>query len=607
MNRNQKVTTKIINAIIVAMIIAHPLLMRLYEYNTNLDNYPWMSSESGIVDIFLHCKMIFFIFCSAILTFLFVSYIYNAKTKIYLSKSTILLCFYIVLATASTLLSGYNQFSFSGIYEQFESYWCLLGYVIVVIVLYIVVSRSDQYVIYTKAFLIGAFCIGIVGLSQYIGYDLNMTTVVKHLFVPAGYSSEIQSAVSRGRVYATLYNPDYVGLYVALLIPILLTAFRILNHYAWRALAITDIILLAVCAVGANVSSGMIGVCVSVMFYIIGNAKRLFANKKRCILSLGLIVLAIVGVWGLMRFSSYLNENIFSKISGSATNESDASAEQLADLSTDHLTALNRVTETDEYVEFDYNGNIFRESISIKDGIAIIEFADEKGNALDVNYDEATQYYTLNDKHYNGISSVTCNIENTYIGMITTIDGKDWTFAYGMGPENKVSYFYYNGYGKIDKNIDSESFIIPENQWGLFNGRGFIWAKTLAIIKHHLLLGTGADSFTLVFPHNDYLAMYKAGYENMIVSKPHNLYMQCATQTGMLSLICLMAFYLIYFVKNCIRIIREETAKDEKTLLKNAFWASTIGFLVCSLANDSTICVTPIFCIIMGLALSLDK
>lgn len=612
MEKNENTVIKLTIYVIAIMIIITPLLLRLYEYDAGIYNYAWMSNDGTSIDIFLHCKMIFFIGCCTILAMLFLIRVFDGKTQITISKEFLFLGVYILLTVLSTFTSGYNQFSFSGMHEQFENFWCLLGYVLVVVVVYCTIKKMEHYIFLSKAFIVGAAFIGVIGVSQFFGVDIIMTDFVKRLFAPATYVENLHLTFDRGMVYTTLYNPDYVGLYVALLIPVLLASIETLKDIKWKVFAGADIIFLFISVIGAEALSGIIGVWASMIFYVLINCRRIIANKKALLLTGIAWILAALATVGLTKTSLYLRREVFpaESVIEQQTENSPATIaepEGVSDVVPSGQTLLNSFIETDEYVEFDYNGYVFREYIYVEDNTAKICFADTNGDLLDYSYDEETQYYTINDSRFQGITSVTCNINEEYIGFITTIDGKDWTFAYGMGPDEKVSYYYYTNFGKIDKSVISESLIIPESRWSMLSGRGFIWAKTFGLLKRHLILGTGADSFTLAFPHNDYAAMYKSGYyENMIISKPHCLYLQCATQTGVLSLICLLIFYLIYFVKSCKRAFTEKI--DYSTFaLQNAFLASTVGFLVSSLVNDSTICVTPIFCIIIGMALGIEK
>ena len=125
-------------------------------------------------------------------------------------------------------------------------------------------------------------------------------------------------------------------------------------------------------------------------------------------------------------------------------------------------------------------------------------------------------------------------------------------------------------------------------------------------MKHYLLLGSGADSFALVFPQSDYVSAYQGGYENMLITKPHCIYLQAAVQTGVLSLLLLLAFYL-WYAADCLKLYFLKQIPDDRTAFAVAIFSATTGFLVLSLINDSTICVTPVFCALLGIGLALNR
>ena len=82
------------------------------------------------------------------------------------------------------------------------------------------------------------------------------------------------------------------------------------------------------------------------------------------------------------------------------------------------------------------------------------------------------------------------------------------------------------------------------------------WSRTLPLLKDNILLGTGPDTFLLAFPNDDYVAMSNGGYATELITKPHNMYLQIAVQTGVLSLICFLVFYFWYFFSS-LRLYRK--------------------------------------------------
>ena len=82
----------------------------------------------------------------------------------------------------------------------------------------------------------------------------------------------------------------------------------------------------------------------------------------------------------------------------------------------------------------------------------------------------------------------------------------------------------------------------------LFSNRGYIWARTIPLLKDNIIVGSGPDTFVLEFPNYDYVNSAYVGFLNQIVTKPHNLYLQMAVQTGCVSAIAFIVFCLMYLV-----------------------------------------------------------
>lgn len=72
------------------------------------------------------------------------------------------------------------------------------------------------------------------------------------------------------------------------------------------------------------------------------------------------------------------------------------------------------------------------------------------------------------------------------------------------------------------------------------SGRGFIWSRSLPLLKRTLVWGVGPDVFPFVFPQRDYVGKINFGSPNILVDKPHNWFLQVALGTGFLSLAALL-------------------------------------------------------------------
>lgn len=137
----------------------------------------------------------------------------------------------------------------------------------------------------------------------------------------------------------------------------------------------------------------------------------------------------------------------------------------------------------------------------------------------------------------------------------------------------------------------------------LANGRGYIWNKTIAILKNYIILGSGADTFTIVYPNNDIVDKYNNGYDNMFITKPHNLYLQIAVQTGVISLICFLIFYLWYFISS-MHIYFTHKLDNLLAITGFSIMLGTMGYMISGLANDSTITISPLYWGLIGIGIN---
>ena len=97
----------------------------------------------------------------------------------------------------------------------------------------------------------------------------------------------------------------------------------------------------------------------------------------------------------------------------------------------------------------------------------------------------------------------------------------------------------------------------------------------------------------------------------MIYNRPHNWYLQMASETGVLSALLVLCFLLIYIVKMFrenaeeVHNNKESSATHTKTVLKYGCFAAIVAYLMISLANDSMVVVAPVFWTILGIGYAL--
>ncbi|MFR1908046.1 MAG: O-antigen ligase family protein [Clostridium neonatale] len=140
----------------------------------------------------------------------------------------------------------------------------------------------------------------------------------------------------------------------------------------------------------------------------------------------------------------------------------------------------------------------------------------------------------------------------------------------------------------------------------LGSARGYIWSRSIPLLKDNLILGKGPDTFVLEFPQNDLIGKYYA-YDtpNMTVDKPHNLYLQIALNNGLIALIAFLGIMLIYIVDSLkLYALKKEYGTSE--LFGAAISLGVIGYLLAGVFNDSVISVAPIFWILLGVGVAVN-
>ncbi|HVI42366.1 MAG TPA: hypothetical protein VM577_17060, partial [Anaerovoracaceae bacterium] len=129
------------------------------------------------------------------------------------------------------------------------------------------------------------------------------------------------------------------------------------------------------------------------------------------------------------------------------------------------------------------------------------------------------------------------------------------------------------------------------------------------MLKDTMILGHGADTYCIFFPHDDYVGKYNSGTFstniNIIVDKPHNMYFGATVGTGGISVLALLALWGIYLVQS-FNIYRREHFTSFTSYAGAGIFFGICGFLVSALVNDSTVSVMPMFYGLLGTGISIN-
>ena len=583
----KKVTEKHICLIPLAIwFVIIPIIVKVKFYANPLSDYEWYSSEEYLADFFLYYKSWAVTIIGALMLVLLCWQIGKMKRRDTLvntdTRIFIPIVIYLFLALVSSLFSDYGYFCVHGMPDQFETVWNLMAYVVAIFYCYYVVVYHDSDKPLVGMVIIGAALVAVICVLQYFKLD-----IYRLIYEGQGYSFTFEL----GTVYGPFYNINYVGCYTILFVPIFVMLLIACKNLLVRIASAVLIVGLMIAMIGAESTTAWIGLAgaagFAILFVLLKNVRR----QKLLWIPLAAIVVCFVAGCALMapRVSAYL--------AASDTQKTD----------------LENIFTRDDNVEIDYKGNQLHIQMLEQDDFIAFNLYDQDQANISYTYalseDESYYYYTVDDDRFSGftLTPVLLSEDPVVYGFMVQIDDKGWSFTNELSDDG--TYYYYTDLGKVVKLTEdtvSDSFEPLEHFASLANGRGYIWNKTIALLKNYIFLGSGADTYAVVFPNGDFVSKYNNGYDNLILSKPHNLYLQIAVQSGVLSLICFLVFYIWYFISSA-RLYFKQRLTTPLAAVGFAILLSTAAYMISGLANDSTITVAPLYWALMGIGIGVNR
>lgn len=567
--------------IIIALI---PLIVHQKICDTNLEELAWYSSETQINDFFLYYKSVALVLLTIVMAAILIFNAGKIKKKAEFPIFIIPLGIYGLMVILSMLFSENRELSLNGSIEQYESGVILLGYVIFAYYAYAMITSVQDVEFLIRCWAISMGVLSILGLTQVLNHDFFATNIGKHLITMKEYWGNLDSisfTMGAKRIYLTLYNPNYVGVYASLAIPVLAMLLIFTANKVWKAIYGVLILGMLICIVGSASKSAFFALAVVMILFLVFVRKKLLEHWKIS----GAFVIALVAVFF-----------IFDANTGHLYTNSLKNAIQAFSVKTEH--PLKSIKTEKEKVVINWNGNILNISCDPETYMVYVE--DQEGMPVAAETGEQN-LQTITDERFAGITVMPVMLGEQFAIQVA-VAGDNWYFAQILKDEVK-SYYFYNWYGKWDKIAQPDVANIPEN---ILSNRGFIWSRTIPLLKKYVIVGSGPDTFVQTFPGNDYVGMFNAGYKGSLMTKPHNMYLQIGVQTGVISLLAFLAFYIIYFVQS-LRIYIKNNLSTKEAQIGAAIFLGSIGYMIAGISNDSTITVSPIFWVLIGIGFWLNK
>ena len=557
-----------------------PLVMWGRILKLNLSQYAWFPNREEGMDFFLASKQA--VLCSAVLLMIILmGNMAVKKTILGVWKQNtkklwmfIPLGIYIAMSIVSTCCSDYRTFGFAGCMDNYESIWVVAGYGVTAVYGWTAIDSAKnpewarEHILTVLAVVLGI--VGLTGTLQTFGFDPLCTKAVSAL-VLHGRLAGMQITSIAEKAYATLYNPNYLGVMGVMTIPLLLAKALSAKTQLRKAVYAVPCVLMTVAFWGSGSKTGrvMLGVCLFV-FLLIYTKKIWF---KAVCLGAGLIGLAAVAVF-LAGISGKFEQKRNTVIQSICTNENNVEL---------------KCHDKEIVMAIDIYGSSMPEIVTVCDSEGIpYQMECDKDDVLHFA-DNLFPELTVTAVQYENYISIDLR-EEKQDGNI-----RHWYFT---NQTQDGTYQYVTVFGKTERIDSSEVRIFSPMQGreSSISGRGYIWSRSIPLLADYLVLGSGQDSFTLIFPNQDYLGKAAYDFENVLISRAHSLYLQIGIQSGGIALVAYIIFFAMLLVRLC---------KKRDNPLAAALFASILGYFLMGLTNDSSVTTTPIFFLLNALGLSL--
>lgn len=567
---------------IIFILAILPFIMRLYQYDTGLSVFKWFSDDDTKIDVFLFYKEVFFIIASVIILGLLLYKVIQDKMKLRFSFHLLPIFIYGLLALLSTLFSDYSSYGFTGIYEQFESIFVILGYCLLIYYAFLFIQSEDDVRFILKYLIISVLVMGVLGFTQYIGHDFIASELGTRLVMPSKFIGKLGLDFNFGpnRVYLTLYNPNYVGVYVALIVPLLNGLLITEKNRNRISLYVAALVGMLISLIGSKSKTSLLSLVFAFILVLYFFRKYIFRKTKLMISIISLCGVTIILLF-VLNFNTITNTfNTLFHITKSAPTLSDI--------------------KTDDTITLTYNENVLIINMESESNNLTIKMTDSDEKIITYSLDNATNEYVINDQRFTGIQ-VTPVMYDNKICLDVKINKKDWIFTNQLGDN---TFYYLNSIGKFDKiNTADSAFFTGYESFA--SGRGYLWSRTIPLLKDNVILGSGADTFSIVFPQQDYVNMYNAGFDGQLITRPHNMYLQMGVQSGVISLIAFLAFYIMYFISS-IRLYWKGNFNNFYSQAGVSIFIGTVAYMIAGITNDSTITVAPVFWGLIGIGIAIN-
>ncbi|MZQ99352.1 MAG: hypothetical protein GT601_16930 [Acidaminobacter sp.] len=575
-----KVTKGILIALFLILALI-PIIVRLKVVDlTVFAESPWVSDVD--YDFFSYYKSRILFMISSVILGAFIwdrLSLGNPLEKKTLDLSILMFSGAVVL---STVFSEYISLSVWGFRGRYEGALVLLAYMLILFVSSKYTYDEKQLKFLLKGLYVSVAVIGTIGIFQFFKMDLFKSEIGKSIIVPMQYlksGAEITIRMAETQIYSTLQNSNYVGSFIALTAPLLITLVFFVHDLKHKLLVIALFVLSMANLLGSRSRAGIVGVSVAAILMIILFRKELIKRWKISLVAL------VITVGLVTAMNTATDGQIFNRIK--ATIASLAPAE--------NLYGAQQATSEDNVLKLELQ----EEPLFIKYENEQLYFTDAQDQVMEAVKGETD--YTLTDPRFSNFK------------FDITLADEDMPMVTVKYLSLNLRYVFLEDEVRYVNHADVAVKLNPIEKWGfegrerLGSSRGYIWSRTFPMLKDTLLIGHGPDTYMLYFPQDDYIGKQLAySTTGMVTDKPHNMYLHTAVNTGIVSLLAQLVIFGVYILQSLKLYIRNPF-EDFRAQLGVGIFLGVVGYLGAGMFNDAIVSIAPVFWVLLGIGFSLNQ
>ena len=165
-NKTNKISWDLLPLLMVTAAL--PLVAMGRKVSVSLGKYSWFADGNYQYDFFMYAKSIVFLILVAWMLIVLIDRGLIRGIKLKHWKLFIPLYIYGLMVLISTVFSADRELSLKGMWQQYESVWILLGYLITAFYCVQVVQSLQDIRILCISVAVGAAVQGILGISQFM-------------------------------------------------------------------------------------------------------------------------------------------------------------------------------------------------------------------------------------------------------------------------------------------------------------------------------------------------------------------------------------------------------------------------------------------------------